>query len=93
MESRESALLIGASRGIGRTFALEAARRGVRPIAVARRFDPDDTDLLTAFTKASEIIARREAAEGLTPSLPQIDVGSQMKERLERLHGPRGRLW
>jgi len=53
----------------------------------------DGADLLTAFTKARELIASREAAEGLTPSLPQIDVGSQMKERLERLHGPRGRLW
>lgn len=48
METKASALFIGASRGIGRTFALEAARRGVAPVAVARRFDPDDTELLTA---------------------------------------------
>lgn len=44
MEPKASALFIGASRGIGRTFALEAARRGVRPIAVARNFDPNDAE-------------------------------------------------
>jgi NAD(P)-dependent dehydrogenase (short-subunit alcohol dehydrogenase family) len=48
MEPKETALLIGASRGIGRTFALEAARRGVLPTVVARRFDPDDAELLEA---------------------------------------------
>ena len=53
----------------------------------------DGADLLTAFAKAREIIAAREAAEGLTPSLPQIDVGLRMKERLESLQGQQGRLW
>lgn len=48
MEPKASALFIGASRGIGRTLALEAARRGVRPIAVARSFAPNDADLLEA---------------------------------------------
>jgi hypothetical protein len=53
----------------------------------------DGADLLTAFAKAQEIIAAREKEEKLTPSLPQIDVGPRMKERLESLEGQRGRLW
>jgi hypothetical protein len=53
----------------------------------------DGEDLLTAFAKARDIVETREKAEELTPSLPQIDVGSRMKERLETLQGHRGRLW
>jgi hypothetical protein len=53
----------------------------------------DGADLLTALEKAREIVATREAAEELTPSLPQMDVGPRMRERLENLEGQRGRLW
>jgi hypothetical protein len=53
----------------------------------------DGADLLTAFDETRAIIATREAAEDLKPSLPQIDLGSQIKVRLERLRGQQGRLW
>ena len=48
MEQKASALFVGASRGIGRAFALEAARRGITPVAVARSFAPHDTELAEA---------------------------------------------
>lgn len=48
MEPKESALFIGASRGIGRTLALETARRGVRAVSVAREFRHDDKELMDA---------------------------------------------
>jgi hypothetical protein len=36
-----------------------------------------------AFEAAKEIVAREEAAERLTPSLPQIAVGAAIAERLK----------
>jgi hypothetical protein len=53
----------------------------------------DGSDLLTAFAKARALVSEREAAEKLTPSLPQIDVGAQMDARLEALQGRKGRIW
>jgi hypothetical protein len=53
----------------------------------------DGSDLLTAFAKARALVSEREAAEKLTPSLPQIDVGVQMDARLEALEGRKGRIW
>jgi len=45
MHREKEALVIGGSRGIGRELALEAARRNIKPIVVARDFAPDDDAL------------------------------------------------
>lgn len=62
MEQKASALFVGAGRGIGRTFALEAARRGVTPTVVATSFAPNDTELAKA---GPNIIADVASAAGM----------------------------
>jgi len=46
---------------------------------------PKSTSLEAAFEAAREDIARREKAENLTPSNPQMFVGDGMREKLARL--------
>src|SRR5688572_30742542 len=62
MEQKASALFVGAGRGIGRAFALEAARRGVTPIVVARSFAAHDAELAEA---GPNIIADVTSAAGM----------------------------
>lgn len=60
MEPKKTALFIGGSRGIGRAFALEAMRRNIQAIAVARQFRTDDP----VFDAATKIIADIATPEG-----------------------------
>jgi hypothetical protein len=48
----------------------------------ALRADPDPRK---AFPVAAEDVARKEAADGLTPSLPQISEGAEIGQVLDRL--------
>jgi hypothetical protein len=44
-----------------------------------------DRSFVAAFDRAKDIIARREAAEKLTPSEPQISLGTAMAAKLQQL--------
>jgi len=44
-----------------------------------------DRSFVAAFDRAKDIIARREAAENLTPSEPQIYLGAAIKAKLQQL--------
>src|SRR5258708_2306947 len=44
-----------------------------------------DRSFVAAFDRAKDIIARREAAENLTPSEPQIYLGAAMKAKLQQV--------
>jgi Peptidase C13 family len=44
-----------------------------------------DRSFVAAFDRAKDIIARREAAENLTPSEPQIYLGAAMKAKLRQV--------
>jgi Peptidase C13 family len=44
-----------------------------------------DRSFVAAFDRAKDIIARREAAENLTPSEPQIYLGAAMQAKLQQL--------
>ncbi len=44
-----------------------------------------DHSFVAAFDRAKDIIARREAAENLTPSEPQIYLGAAMKAKLQQV--------
>ena len=45
----------------------------------------EDFSFVAAFERAKDIIARREAAENLTPSEPQIYLGAAMKTKLHQV--------
>jgi Peptidase C13 family len=49
---------------------------------LALRADPDPRK---AFTVAAEDVARKEAADGLTPSLPQVSEGAEIGPVLDRV--------
>jgi Peptidase C13 family len=48
---------------------------------------PASTDLIDAARKAIELVGKREAAEDLKPSHPQLYVGAAMRERIGALKG------
>lgn len=44
-----------------------------------------ETAFIAAFETARELVAARERAEGITPSLPQIAVGAAIRDKLLEL--------
>lgn len=74
MSDQKSAVFFGASRGIGRTLALEGAKRGIKPLVIARNFDPDDTEL-------------NEAADRVTADVTS-NIGTGILSRIQTLDQP-----
>ncbi len=68
MEISGSALVTGASRGIGRAVAVELADRGFRTVATMR--DPDDGDDLTGAGDGRLTVVRMDVTDPTTYHLP-----------------------
>ena len=79
-------LVITAARGDRTSFGCrdgaEWTEFGESFFGRALRVEPDPRK---AFAKPAEDVARKEAADGLTPSLPQISEGAEVGAALERL--------
>jgi hypothetical protein len=79
-------LVITAARGDRTSFGCrdgaEWTEFGESFFDVALRADPDPRK---AFPVAAQDVARKEAADGLTPSLPQISEGAEIGAVLDRL--------
>ena len=87
--TRPVAVVTGASRGIGKQFCIDLAKRGYDVVATARSSD-DSRGKLPGTIDESAALARREGARALAVALDVRDEGAVAKRWPTRSTTPSG---